>query len=244
MKILERIALVLFSIIIIVLAVTCCLVLFDLVELKIIFKYLEELFIDDIFRKVVLGASIIGVVLAIKSLFFPTRMKKKQEIKSGVLLENKDGRLLISKDTIENLVNSVVKSFEDAENTQTKIVLDANNNITVYVSMMVREESIIKDLTLGIQNKIKEAIKRSTDLDVNQVNINVKDIESSKNNQAKIRISNLQTNKNLINENETEENNKVEERKIVKTKNEEIKVQSDQELNKTEESKDEEKSVK
>ena len=244
MKILERIALVLFSIIIIVLAVTCCLVLFDLVELKIIFKYLEELFKDDIFRKVVLGASIIGVVLAIKSLFFPTRMKKKQEIKSGVLLENKDGRLLISKDTIENLVNSVVKSFEDAENTQTKIVLDANNNITVYVSMMVREESIIKDLTLGIQNKIKEAIKRSTDLDVNQVNINVKDIESSKNNQAKIRISNLQTNKNLINENETEENNKVEERKIVKTKNEEIKVQSDQELNKTEESKDEEKSVK
>lgn len=224
MKILERIALVLFSIIIIVLAVTCCLVLFNIVELKAIFKFLEELFKDDIFRKVVLGASVVGVLLAIKSLFFPAKMKKKQEIKSGVLLENKDGRLLISKDTIENLVNSVVKSFEDAEEAQTKISLDGNNNITVYVSMLVREESIIKELSTAIQNKIKETIKRSTDLDVSQVNINVKDIESSKNNQTKIKISNSQVNKNQVKENKAEEKTKAENDKVEDNKVEEDSV--------------------
>lgn len=224
MKILERIALVLFSIIIIVLAVTCCLVLFNIVELKAIFKFLEELFKDDIFRKVVLGSSVVGVLLAIKSLFFPAKMKKKQEIKSGVLLENKDGRLLISKDTIENLVNSVVKSFEDAEEAQTKISLDGNNNITVYVSMLVREESIIKELSTAIQNKIKETIKRSTDLDVSQVNINVKDIESSKNNQTKIKISNSQVNKNQVKENKAEEKTKTENDKVEDNKVEEDSV--------------------
>ena len=46
MRVLERIALALFSIIIIVLAVTCCLVIFDIVELNTIFKFLEDLFKD------------------------------------------------------------------------------------------------------------------------------------------------------------------------------------------------------
>ncbi|MBR3672991.1 MAG: alkaline shock response membrane anchor protein AmaP [Clostridia bacterium] len=217
MKILERIALILFSIIMIVFAVTSCLVLFNVVDLKTIYKLIEELLKDDVARKVIFGASIVAILLAIKSLFFPARMKKKQEIKSGVLLENKDGRLLISKDTIENLVNSVVKSFDDAVDVQTKINLDVNNKITVFISLLVKEESIIKELSSSIQNKIKDTIKRSTDLDVDQVNINIKDIEnnknSAKNNQTKIKVNNVQVNKDQTKEDKTEEN-KTEENSV------------------------------
>ena len=118
------------------------------------------------------------------------------------MLENKDGRLLISRDTIENLVNSVVKSFTDAVDVQTKVHLDADNNITVFVSLLVKEEAIIKELSANIQNKIKETVKRSTDLDVNQININIKNIE----NQTKIKINNVQVNQNQTKENQTKEN--------------------------------------
>lgn len=220
MKFLEKLALILFSIIMIVLAITSCLVVFDVIQLKTIYKAVEELLKDEIARRVILGASAVAILLAIKSLFFPARIKKKQEIKSGVLLENKDGRLLISKDTIENLVNSVVKSFDQAVDVQTKINLDVNNKITVYVSLLVKEESVIKDLSSNIQNKIKETIKRSTDLDVAQVNINIKDIENNKNNvkviqtksnetknnQTKIKIENVQVNNNPTKENQEESN--------------------------------------
>ena len=207
MKILERIALILFSIIMVILAVTSFLVVFNVVELKTIFKFLEELLEDDIARKVIIGASVVAILLSIKALFFPSRIKKKQEIKTGVLLENKDGRLLISKDTIENLVNSVVKSFDEAVDVQTKINLDVNNTITVFVSLLVKEDSIIKELSSNMQNKIKETIKRSTDLEVSQVNINIKDIKNNKenqknNNQSKIKINNVQVNKNQAKENE------------------------------------------
>ena len=204
MKILERIALILFSIIMIIIAVTSCLVVFEIVDLKVIYRLIEELLKDDTARKVILGVSAVVILLAVKALFFPTKTKKKQELKSGVLLENKDGRLLISKDTIENLVNSVVKSFDDAEDVQTKITLDSNNKITVFVSLLVREDSVIKDLSSSIQNKIKETIKRSTDLDVNQVNINIKDIENNKSakNQTKIKVNNVQVNNKQTNENE------------------------------------------
>lgn len=216
MKILERIALILFSIIMIVFAVTSCLVVFDVVELKTIYKFIEELLKDDVARKVIIGSSIVAILLAIKALFFPTRMKKKQEIKSGVLLENKDGRLLISKDTIENIVNSVVKSFDEAVDSQTKVMLDANNNITVFISLLVKDDSIIKEMSSNMQTRIKETIKRNTDLDVSQVNINIKDVDSKnsqKNNQAKIKANNVQINKTQAKENKqikTTEDNKEE----------------------------------
>ena len=201
MKVLERIALVLFSIIILVIAVTGCLVALNLVELKEIYKVIDNVLQDQNVRYVVIGACAIAILLAIKSLFFPSKTNKRQELKSGVLLENKDGRLLISKDTIENLVNSVVKGFDEAVDVQTKITLDVENNITVFISLLVKEESIIKDLSSSIQNKIKETIKRSTDLDVNQVNINIKDIENNKNNnQTKIKVNNIQVNNNKTNE--------------------------------------------
>ena len=202
MKIIERLALILFSIIILIIAITSCFVIFNVIELKFIYNFLEEFIKDETARRVVLAVCIVSILLAIKALFFPSRTKKRQEIKTGVLLENKDGRLLISRDTIENLVNSVVKSFDEAVDVQTKINLDTENNITVYISLLVSEDSIIKELSSNIQNKIKETIKRSTDLDVNQVNINIKNIENNKKNtnQTKIKISNVQVNKNETNE--------------------------------------------
>ncbi len=207
MKFLERLALILFSIIMIILAITSCLIVFDIVQLKTIYKLFEELLKDDIAKRVIIGSSIVTILLAIKSLFFPTKMKKKQEIKSGVLLENKDGRLLISKDTIENLVNSVVNSFEETVDSQTKVVLDSDNNLTVFVSLLVKDNSIIKEMSSNMQNKIKETIKRNTDLDVNQVNINIRDIDSKssgKNSQTKIKINNVKVNQEKINQEKTQ----------------------------------------
>lgn len=201
MKFLERLALFLFSIIILVIAVVSCLVVFNVIELANVTSFIGEYVENETVARTVVVVSIICILLAIKSLFFPTRAKKKEEIKSGVLLENQDGRLLISKDTIENLVNSVVHSFPDAIDAQTKIFLDTENNITVFVSLLVKEEAIIKKLSAGIQNKIKETVKRNTDLDVKQVNINVKNIENEKskkesnkreNSIAKINMENVQ----------------------------------------------------
>lgn len=205
MKILDRIALVIFSLIILILAITSCLVVFDVVELEKIYEYLEGIIKNDIVSKTILIISVISILLAIKALFFSSKIKKKEEIKSGILLENRDGRLLISRDTIENLVNGVVKSFPDAMDVQTKILLDIDNNITVFISLLVKQDSIIKELSSNIQTKIKETIKRNTDLEVSQININIKNIENINDNSKKeivkaeksvekIKIENIQIN--------------------------------------------------
>lgn len=203
MKFLEKFALIIFSLIILVVAVVSCLVVFNVVELAEITNFISENLQNETVSRTVVVVSAICILLAIKSLFFPARSKKREELKSGVLLENQDGRLLISKDTIENLVNSVVHSFPDAIDEQTKIFLDVDNNITVFVSLLVKEDAVIKQLSAEIQNRIKETVKRNTDLDVRQVNINVKNIENEKNKKetpkrensvAKINMENIQFN--------------------------------------------------
>ncbi len=209
MKFLEKIALIIFSIIILVLAVVSCLVVFQVVEIADVTGFIAGYLENEIVSRTVVVVSIICILLAIKSLFFPAKSKKREELKSGVLLENQDGRLLISKDTIENLVNSVVQSFPDAIDTQTKIILDVENNITVFVTLLVKEEAIIKQLSASIQNKIKETVKRNTDLDVKQVNINVKNIENEKNKKESAKRENSVARINMENVQFTEEKKEV-----------------------------------
>ena len=84
------------------------------------------------------------------------------------------GKLLISKETIENLVNSVALNFENSEQVTTRIDLDKDNNVIVYVNLTVSSEAVIKDLSANLQKEIKEKIKNATDLEVKEVNITVK----------------------------------------------------------------------
>ena len=83
---------------------------------------------------------------------------------------------MISKETIENLVNSVALNFQSAEDVITRVELDKENNVKVFVNLIVTSDAIIKDLSANLQAKIKEKIKMATDLEVKEVNITVKKV--------------------------------------------------------------------
>ena len=78
------------------------------------------------------------------------------------------------KETIENLVNSVALNFENSEQVTTRIDLDKDNNVIVYVNLTVSSDAVIKDLSANLQKEIKEKIKNATDLEDKEVNITVK----------------------------------------------------------------------
>ena len=114
--------------------------------------------------------------MEIKCIFFDSTSKGKTNEEQGVLLENENGKLMISKETLENLVNSVALNFEGTEQVTTRVELDRENNVMVYVNLMVGSNVIIKELSANLQTKIKEKIKTATDLDVKEVNITVKKV--------------------------------------------------------------------
>ena len=137
---------------------------------------ITKLIVGETTGKVLLGVSVLFILLSIKCIFFDSTSKEQIKERQGVLLENESGKLMISKETIENLVNSVALNFQSAEDVTTKVELDKENNVKVFVTLIVNEEAIIKDLSSNLQERIKEKVKTATDLEVKEVNITVKKV--------------------------------------------------------------------
>lgn len=180
MKTIEKIALALFSTLILVISIIFCLLVFGWVNVNFVGDIITGIINDAVSSNIVLGLSVIFILLAIRCIFFDSSSKEKNEYKNGILLENADGKLLITKETIENLVNRVVRGFDSAEDVTTKVELDKDNTVRVYVNLSVRENAIIKELSTNLQTKIKDTIKSTSDLEVKEVNIKVKNIEPEK----------------------------------------------------------------
>ena len=178
MKILDRIGLALFSSLMLIISIIVCLMIFGWLSVDLVHELVVMAINDSVSSNIMLGLSIAFILLAIKCIFFDSSSKQEMDYKNGILLENSDGKLVITKDTIENLVNSVVKGFDSAENVTTRVELDKENNVTVFVNLSVKENAIIKELSTNLQTKIKTTIKKTSDL--KEVNIKVKDIEPVK----------------------------------------------------------------
>ena len=141
---------------------------FGWLDMEFMGNIIKGFIVGDLSGKIILGVSVVFILLSIKCIFFDSSSKEKIKEKQGVLLENEAGKLMISKETIENLVNSVALNFQSAEDVTTRVELDRENNVRVYVNLIISSNAIIKDLSSNLQAKIKEKIKRATDLEVKE----------------------------------------------------------------------------
>lgn len=180
MKILDKFNLVLFSVLILLISLIICLLSFGWLDLNLSIKGITFLVTNTIARNTALVIAIILILLALKSIFFNSLSNDKKESKEGILLENDNGKLLISKDTIESLTNTVVKSFDSAENVMTKVEVDNESHVKIYITLFVYADAVIKDLSNKLQTNVKDTIKKSLDLDVSEVNIRIKNISVKK----------------------------------------------------------------
>lgn len=180
MKIIDKFNLVTFSIIILILSLVICVLSFGWLDLDLATDGISFLITDSVANKVSLGVAIVLILLAIKSIFFNSFSKEKMESKDGILLENDNGKLLVSRDTIESLTNAVVRSFESAENVMTKVEVDSESHVKIYITLFVYPDAVIKELSNKLQTNVKDTIKKSLDLEVTEVNIRIKNISVKK----------------------------------------------------------------
>lgn len=179
MKVIEKITLVIYSYIVLLLAFIFCLLVIGWTNTDMIVNILDSILIDTTYTKIAVGVSIVFILLSIKCIFFGGDSKKEKDSSEGILLENESGKLLISKDTIENLVNSVAQGFETTQNVSTKVIFDEENNVKINLTLLVSPNTIIKELSSNLQIRIKEVVKKATDLDIKEININIKNISET-----------------------------------------------------------------
>jgi uncharacterized alkaline shock family protein YloU len=175
MKIIEKITLALYSIIMLVISIITCLLMAGWLNIDIINALVVKALSVESVYNLILIINIIFILLSVICIFFSSS-DKEEGSKNGILLENENGKLLITQETLESLVNSVVRGFLSVESNTTKVYLDKDNNVKVLVSLTVTSNAVIKDLSAALQAKIKEAIKTSSDLEVKEVDIKVKNI--------------------------------------------------------------------
>ena len=180
MKIIDKFNLVLFSIIILVISLIICILGFGWLDFDLAMNGINHVVTNTVSANVLVTICIVLIVLAIKSIFFNSFTKEKMQGKEGILLENDNGKLLVSRDTIESLTNAVVKSFETAENVMTKVEVDEESKVKIYITLFVHPDAVIKELSTKLQANVKETIKKSLDLDVTEVNIRIKNIAIKK----------------------------------------------------------------
>ena len=174
MKFLDKVTLVLFSVIVLVVSVVLALLLFGFVSFSKILILYNDLIGNPTATNVAIGVSIVCALLAIRAIFFGG--SKSETEGDGVLLQNENGKLLISRDTIENLVNGVAKSFDNTQSVATRVIINSENELMVFVTLMVLPNTIINELSMNLQNRIKEVVKSATNLDIKSIDIRIKNI--------------------------------------------------------------------
>ena len=180
MKVLNKIGLVLFSIIILLEGIAIILMVATWLDIDIVTDTLDYITTDSVATKVTLIIVVLLNLLALKCIFLNSDSESNINSRDGILLENDSGKLLVSRDTIESLTNSVVKNYETAQNVMTRVDLDMENNVSIFITLFVYPDAVIKDLTISLQKDIKETIKKSLDLDVKDVNVKIKNITTRK----------------------------------------------------------------
>ena len=145
MKVLEKITLIIYANLMLILSIILCLLVFGWLDIGLVGEVVTNIIQGDTSGKIVLGVSVIFILLSIKCVFFDSSSKDQIKERQGVLLENDSGKLMISKETLENLVNSVALNFQSTEDVSTRVELDKENNVKVYINLIGSQDVIIKD---------------------------------------------------------------------------------------------------
>ena len=182
MKFLERFALVVYSYIVLLLAVVVSLLIFNWLDLDTLTEMTETLITGDISSKVLLGVNALLILLSLKCIFFDESSKEKMREAQGILLKNENGELMITKDTLDNMVKKAVVGFKEVKESKAKISINQNNEISITLYIAINENVVIKDLAINLQTKVKEEVKNSADLDVKTVNVKIVNLQDNQNN--------------------------------------------------------------
>ena len=199
MKLIDRIIYFIFSSIIFIIIALAIMGLYDIEFAKNIIinlvGYLRDF--SAMNMGTILIISVIIEIMAIKGMFFQSG---KEEKRDAIILENSSGKLIISRKTLENLVKDIANNVNGVENAIAKVMVEKDTDLAILIDIVVKEGSI-KDITKKLQEEVKMSIKKASDLNVAEVNVNIKNINKN------IKIDDIDIKKDVDEKQENEEDN-------------------------------------
>ncbi len=179
MRLVERFSIIVFSGLVLILSCFTMFVSTNLISVSI-FEDLFEVLSENL--AITICVCVLLSLWSIANVFLKSDSRKENV--NGILLENENGSLLITKDSISNLVESVLKKNSDVKQESVKIEFTTNKDIIINIVVSVKDSIVMKETSAKLQENIKMIIKKATDLDVKEINIKIKGIEQEKKTQT------------------------------------------------------------
>lgn len=174
----EKVISIMFSVIVLILSVVLMLTIGGVIPADFGANTMQAIVDGDFFSKILFIVALVLMLLALREIIFGEKISS--EGKEGLILENESGKLIISKESLENLVAGVGKEVTGAESISSRTYIDSEKNVTVDVNVVVSRDIVIKEISTELQKKVKAALKQTADLDVKYVNIKIKNISNKK----------------------------------------------------------------
>lgn len=168
----EKIILVIFSILILLIAVLFILIGYGVLNITVLAQIMTVMFASEITKMI---STIILGLIAILSLVGMFVNVGSTDSKKGLVLKYDTGLVYITKETFENIALSVSKKYGGVKNPKT-VVNIKDDKISVNLFIFVLPDTIVSDITAKLQKDICETISKITTVKVNNVNIKVKGV--------------------------------------------------------------------
>lgn len=181
MKFFDKLGLALFSIFTLIISVILLLIGFNFISPSVFSSMISNVIATEQGTYILIGVCFVLILLSIKCLFFSSYEEKEEKSEGGILLQNEDGKLLITRNTISNIVDDVVKNYDSINSAETNVIIDKENNVNVNISLDVKAGTVIKDISSTLQVEIKKNVKKVTDVELNEVNVEIQNIDSNAN---------------------------------------------------------------
>ena len=176
MKLIDKVIYFIFSTIVLAIVVIIFMGLLNIGGVNHIFSFIGGMpnmnFTQEQITYIII-AGILLIIMAIKGILFQSKL---EENKDAIILENSSGKLIISRRTLENLVKDISNSVKGVENSSARVNVEKDTDLIISIDIVVKEGSI-KDITKKLQEDVKIAIKKASDLNVSEVNVNIKNIK-------------------------------------------------------------------
>ena len=176
MKLIDKVIYFIFSTIVLAIVVIVFMGLLNIGGANHIFSFIGGMPNMNFTQEQITYIIIVGILLiimAIKGILFQTKL---EENKDAIILENSSGKLIISRRTLENLVKDISNGVKGVENSSARVNVEKDTDLIISIDIVVKEGSI-KDITKKLQEDVKIAIKKASDLNVSEVNVNIKNIK-------------------------------------------------------------------
>lgn len=95
------------------------------------------------------------------------------KLKGGIMIQSEIGAVQISNQTFENIIIGITKKYTGIKTVKVEVKIK-NKGVQTDLYAYVLQDTVIADLTVAIQEDIKETILKQTTVVVENVNIKVK----------------------------------------------------------------------